>query len=118
MAKPYKLLRERMSAAARHESETQARQMLREMALDEMRLAREKTQQELAKLLGVNQAAVSKLEGRLDMYVSTLRKYVEALGGQLEITARFADGTTVRVSQFETEEAGAKKKIKPAAFAR
>jgi transcriptional regulator with XRE-family HTH domain len=107
MAKPYKSLREKMSPAARRESETKARGMLAEMALDEVRQAREKTQQELAKILNVNQAAVSKLESRLDMYVSTLRKYIEALGGELEITARFPDGSTVRITQFETEQSGA-----------
>jgi len=119
MAKPYKLLREKMSRDARHESEVRATRMLTEMALDEIRQAREKTQQDVAKLLNVNQAAVSKLEGRMDMYVSTLRKYIEALGGQLEIAARFPDGTTVRISQFEIEETGARtKKISAAAAAR
>ncbi|HEX7284866.1 MAG TPA: XRE family transcriptional regulator [Candidatus Angelobacter sp.] len=119
MAKPYKLLREKMPRAARYESEVRAKRMLAEMALDEIRHAQEKTQQDLATLLNVNQAAISKLEGRIDMYVSTLRKYVEALGGQLEIIARFPDGTAVRISQFENagpEES--KKKISAAAAAR
>jgi hypothetical protein len=49
------------------------------------------------------------------MYVSTLRKYVEALGGQLEITARFPDRTTIRITQFEADEAGEHKKIRAAA---
>src|SRR5260370_22446825 len=115
MAKQYKLLRETMSPDARNQSEVRARRMLTEMALDELRHAREKTQQDLARLLNVNQAAISKLESRIDMYVSTLRKYVEALGGQLEITARFPDGTTVRITQFETDETGEhKKKIRAA----
>ena len=100
MAKPFKVLRDKMSPAARVESERQATHMLVEMALDELRQAREKTQQELAEVLKVNQAAVSKLESRIDMYVSTLRKYVEALGGELEINARFPDGT-VRITHFE-----------------
>jgi transcriptional regulator with XRE-family HTH domain len=115
MAKPFKLLREKMPRAARLKSEQQAQEMLAEMALDELRQAREKTQQELAKVLDVNQAAVSKLESRIDMYVSTLRKYIEALGGQLEINARFPDGI-VRITQFETEPE--KKKISAAAAAR
>ncbi len=102
MAKPFKLLREKMSPAARLESELRAHQMITEMALDELRQAREKTQEELAGLLSVNQAAVSKLEGRLDMHISTLRKYIEALGGRLEINARFGDGV-VRITQFETQ---------------
>lgn len=55
---------------------------------------------ELAKILGVNQAAVSKLERRADMYVSTLQSFVKAMGGELKITARFPEGT-VEINQFE-----------------
>lgn len=90
--------------------------MLTEMALDDLRHAKEKTQQELAKVMKVNQAAVSKLEGRMDMYVSTLRGYIEALGGQLDIIARFPGEAAVRIIQFE-EEAN-KKKVAAAAAAR
>ena len=50
--------------------------------------------------VGVNQAAVSKLERRADMYVSTLHDFVRAMGGELKITARFPEGT-VEISQFE-----------------
>ncbi len=50
--------------------------------------------------LGVNQAAVSKLERRADMYVSTLQRFVKAMGGELKITARFPEGT-VEINQFE-----------------
>jgi transcriptional regulator with XRE-family HTH domain len=106
-----------MSPAARHKSEVQAGRMLTEMALDDLRQAKEKTQQDLANILKVNQAAVSKLEGRLDMYVSTLRGYIEALGGQLDIIARFPDETAVRIIQFE-EETSKKKKVAVAAVAR
>jgi hypothetical protein len=53
-----------------------------------------------AKILGVNQAAVSKLERRTDMYVSTLQDFVKAMGGELRITAPFPEGT-VEISQFE-----------------
>ena len=53
-----------------------------------------------AKILGVNQAAVSKLERRADMYVSTLQDFVKALGGELKISTRFPEGS-VEISQFE-----------------
>jgi predicted transcriptional regulator len=69
-----------------------------EVALDELRRARELSQQELARTLGVNQASISKLERRTDMYLSTLRKFVEALGGELELRANFAEGS-VRITQ-------------------
>ena len=65
-----------------------------------LREARETIQVHLAKILGVNQAAVSKLERRADMYISTLQSFVKAMGGELKITARFPEGT-VEISQFE-----------------
>jgi transcriptional regulator with XRE-family HTH domain len=89
-----------MSTAARERSRALAAKYRSEMALDELREAREMTQVHLAKILGVNQAAVSKLERRADMYVSTLQDFVKAMGGELKITARFPEGT-VEISQFE-----------------
>ncbi len=70
-----------------------------EMALHELRRARERSQEDLARALKVGQPAVAKLERRADMYVSNLRRYVEALGGSLEITARFPDAT-VTITNF------------------
>ena len=74
-----------------------------EMTLQQLRKAREQSQQELAKKLGVKQAAVSRLEQRTDIYLSTLRSYVEAMGGRLEITAKFPDRKAVRISYFGEE---------------
>jgi DNA-binding XRE family transcriptional regulator len=62
------------------------------MPLEELRSAREMTQVNLAKVLGVQQASISKMEKRTDMYLSTLRSYVEAMGGRLELRAVFQDG--------------------------
>ena len=73
-----------------------------EATLRQLREARFQSQQELAGKLGVKQAAVSKLERRTDMYVSTLRSFIEAMGGQLEIVARFPDRPPVHIRQFET----------------
>jgi transcriptional regulator with XRE-family HTH domain len=58
-----------------------------------MRKARSMTQVAVAERLHVDQGSVSKLEGRTDMYLSTLREYVEALGGTLELRADFPDGS-------------------------
>jgi len=69
------------------------------MALDELRTARELTQERLAETLGIKQATVSKIERQSDMYVSTLAKFIEAMGGTLEIRARFPEGS-VRIKQF------------------
>jgi transcriptional regulator with XRE-family HTH domain len=86
--------------------------MLAEMPLDELREARAMTQAHLAKILGVNQAAVSKLERRTDMYVSTLQDFVKAMGGELKITARFPEGT-VEISQFEAvKKAAGEERVK------
>jgi len=72
-----------------------------ELTLRELRDARRRSQAEIAKKLGIKQAAVSKLERRADMYLSTLRKLIEAMGGSLEIVARFPDRPPVKISQLE-----------------
>ena len=100
MAKNFKALQAKMSAAARERSQTKADQMIQEMALDELRGALDLTQEHLAELLHVNQAAISKVERRSDMYISTLRKIIEAMGGHLDIRAVLPNGV-VRINQFE-----------------
>ena len=100
MPKNFNTLREKMFPASRERSRVLAEKYRAEMPLVELREAREMTQVHLAKILGVNQAAVSKLERRADMYVSTLQSFVKAMGGELKITAQFPEGT-VEISQFE-----------------
>ena len=73
--------------------------MLAEMPLQELRLARGLSRQQLAELLHVQQPSIAKLEKRTDMYVSTLRSHIEAMGGQLEVVARFPEGV-VKISNF------------------
>jgi transcriptional regulator with XRE-family HTH domain len=70
------------------------------MKLYQLREARNLTQTSLAQVLNVNQGAVSKLERRTDMYVSTLRSYLKAMGAELQIRAIFPDGEVV-IEQFE-----------------
>jgi len=67
------------------------------LALAELRQSRQITQVQLAGALGISQGNVSRLEGRSDVYLSTLRSYVEALGGHLEIAAVF-DGERVAMA--------------------
>jgi transcriptional regulator with XRE-family HTH domain len=69
------------------------------MTLEELRKARSLSQEEVAAALTVNQAAVAKLEKRSDVHISNLRRYIEALGGTLEITAHF-DKTSVVISDI------------------
>jgi transcriptional regulator with XRE-family HTH domain len=74
-------------------------EMRREMDLAQLRTARQLSQAALGEILHVEQPAVAKLEKRTDMYVSTLRRFIQAMGGELEITARFADHA-VRIKNF------------------
>lgn len=75
-----------------------------EMTLQELRKAKQKSQQDLARKLHVKQAEISKMERRTDMYVSTLRSYVQAMGGSLDIIVRFPNSGAVRITQFEDLE--------------
>ena len=75
------------------------RESLAEMPLHELRRARALTQRDIAKMLKVNQPAVSKLEQRADVYVSSLRSYIEAVGGRLRIVAEFPEGE-VAITNF------------------
>ena len=92
MAKPLHRLIEGMPAErrARIEGETEVLVQKYEL-LKALRQGRKVTQAELAEILGVRQASISKLENQNDMRLGTLRRYVEALGGELEIRVRFAD---------------------------
>ena len=75
------------------------RELVAEMPLHELRRARAMTQRDLARTLNVNQPAVSKLEQRTDVYVSSLRSYIEAVGGRLRIVAEFPEGE-VAITNF------------------
>jgi DNA-binding XRE family transcriptional regulator len=101
MAQNFQALQAQMSPESRARSEATAARLIQEMALDELRAARALTQEHLSTILGVRQSAISKLERRADMYVSTLRHFIEAMGGQLEIRAVFPEGD-VRITQFQT----------------
>ena len=104
MAKKFCELRSALSDAAQARSEQLANEMLAEMPLHELRQARGLSQQVLARLLKIQQPAIAKLERRTDMYISTLRSHIEAMGGELDIVARFPDGT-VRITNFSALDA-------------
>src|SRR5258707_8213460 len=99
MAKNFRELEAKMSPEARARSNAKTQRMIDEMALNELRQAMGITQERLAKTLRINQAGVSKIESRSDIFVSTLRKAIEAMGGQLEIRAKFRTGE-VKIKQF------------------
>lgn len=99
MAKKFSELRAGMSAHAREKANSKAKAMLAEMPLNELRQARGLSQKMLAEVLHVQQPSIAKLEKRTDMYLSTLRSHIEAMGGELDVIARFPDGS-VKINNF------------------
>ena len=96
-------LRNKMTPHQLADADAKAREMMAEMLLAEIRKDAGLTQEELAEILGITQPSLSKLEGQDDMQISTLRRLIEALGGQLEIIAHLPRGD-IRINQFK--EAG------------
>lgn len=106
MAKKFSELRAKMPPASQARARARADAMLAEMPLNELRQARGLSQKRLAELLHVQQPSIAKLEKRTDMYLSTLRSHIEAMGGELEVIARFPDGA-VRIGNFADLGCGA-----------
>lgn len=99
MPRKFSSLREKMAPEARARAKARAQEMINDMALSELRRARGLSQEALANALHVKQPSIAKLEQRTDMYISTLRSHIKAMGGELEIIARFPEGA-VRISNF------------------
>ena len=99
MAKKFSNLRAKMKPDARERANLMTQSMLAEMPLNELRQARGLSQKMLAEVLHGQQPAIAKIEKRTDMYLSTLRSHIEAMGGELDIVARFPDGS-VKISNF------------------
>jgi DNA-binding XRE family transcriptional regulator len=100
MAKPFRRLVEGLPAERRERIEVQRKALIQEYELLKvLRQEFEVSQEKLAELMGIRQASLSKIENQDDMRLSTLRKYIEALGGELEIRAHFPD-RDVSLNQF------------------
>ena len=100
MAKKFRdLVSKTMTAEQRARAATHAKALLKEMSLAQLRKARELSQLNMAEKLKTTQSSISRLEHQADMYLSTLREYVEASGGHLELIARYRD-TEIRLTQF------------------
>lgn len=101
MAKTFdELVKRTTTAATRERAVRRSRDLMAELLLSEVRRLAGKSQRQLAKTLGIKQPSLSKLESQDDMQLSTLRRIVEALGGELRVLARFPQGT-VRVKPFD-----------------
>ena len=99
MSKPISELRKNMSDDRNRRINAKTEELKQEMVLCELRQAIDLTQKELAERLHVNQAAISKFESQSDIYISTLRKILSAMGGDLKIVAHFDEGD-VLIDQF------------------
>ena len=94
-----------LGPAQRKRVETRAAELIaEEMTLRELRHARQLTQVKMAKTLGVTQDSVSRLEKRSDLLLSTLRKTVEAMGGNLSLVAEFPDRAPVVLSGIAEDD--------------
>ena len=100
MAKKFNDLIAGMPAERQARIEARVQNELAEMALQELRQAMQLTQQQLASELAMNQAAVSKMERQSDMYISTLRRFLQAMGAELRIIAHFPD-QDILINQFQ-----------------
>lgn len=101
MAKSFdELVKRTTTKQTREKAAKRTQELLGELLLSEVRKMAGKSQQEVADLLGIKQPSLSKLEKQKDMQISTLQKIVTALGGELEVLARFPKGT-VRIEQFD-----------------
>lgn len=95
----------KLNPAQRKKVEARAAQIIaEEMTLQELRKARKLTQVRMAKSLGITQDSVSRLEKRSDLLLSTLRKTVEAMGGNLSLVAEFPDREPVVLAGIAEEE--------------
>ena len=89
----------KLRPAQRKKVEARAAELIgEEMTLRELRRARKLTQVRMAKALGITQDSVSRLEKRTDLLLSTLRKTVKAMGGNLSLVAEFPDRPPVVLS--------------------
>ncbi len=101
MAKSLKQHKAAIKPEVRKAARGKAVSVLVEMSLADVRRERGQNQTEVARHLDVAQPNVSKLEHQPDTLVSTLANYIEALGGELEIVAKFPDGQAIEITQFK-----------------
>jgi DNA-binding transcriptional regulator YiaG len=90
-------IKRRTKPEIRTRIEAEARKLSGDLHLSQLRKAKGLTQEAMADLLGVSRAEVSKMERRTELYVGTLRKFIEAMNGELVLAARFADGVEVPI---------------------
>jgi len=99
MATTLKTMMDRLPAKRRTRVKARAKELVaEELTLRDLRRARALTQARMAEILDIGQDGVSRLEQRSDLLLSTLRSYVQAVGGSLELIARFPDRPPVTLA--------------------
>ncbi|ETX02584.1 MAG: transcriptional regulator [Candidatus Entotheonella factor] len=102
--RPFETLRAQMSPERQARNAAKTQELLEQIPLHELRQARRQSQNDLAERLQVQQSAIAKMERRADMYVSNLRRFIEGMGGRLEIVAHFPDGSITITSFSDVED--------------
>lgn len=97
-------IKARVKPETRNRIESEARRLSGELHLSQLRKAKGLTQEAMAELLGVSQAEVSKMERRSELYIGTLKKFIEAMDGELVLAARFQDGIEVPIRLTDAED--------------
>lgn len=100
MAKSINELRKKIKPEVQAAARAKAVAIITEMSLAEVRKKIGINQADLAGLMNIAQPNISQIENRPDALISTLNQYIEALGGKLEIHAKFPDGQDIEISQF------------------
>lgn len=106
MAKPFKNLVAKMSPESQKRVRQKTSTLLKELALKDLREKQQVTQEDLAEVLDIKQSSISKIESRgRGISIAVLQKYVEALGGELELRAKFPDKTLAfSITETDGEE--------------
>jgi transcriptional regulator with XRE-family HTH domain len=113
MAKTLQQKMTELKPARRRRVEARSRSLIaEEMVLAELRQGKALTQTKMSEALGIGQEGVSRLEKRSDLLISTLRGYVEAMGGRLRLIADFPDRASVELAGFAAIEAARNKRAK------
>ncbi len=93
-----------LNPAVVNQAEKKAFELLKQMTLADIRKHKGIRQEDLAAALNTKQPNISQIEKREDINLSTLVSYIAALGGELELVAKFADGDTISIAPFATTE--------------
>jgi DNA-binding XRE family transcriptional regulator len=107
MAKPFRKLVDNMPPERRAKIDVLTQELLSNMPLQEVQRARELTQEQMASTLNLNQNEVAKIEAETDLYLSTFKRFIAAMGGKLEVIIQFPHGN-VTIQDFQHLETSEK----------